>query len=491
MASEGIVASRGNGAGQGAQREAADGGDVAFLLTVHPAALPAMRRLAALYERLLARLRRHRHTAWLAREHFIFFALASVVLPLLMPRTLALMTYALERFVLGHAVARPALEGWPAMPSLVLPAVAASLLAFFLPRPARLVALLGFSVVSGWFFGYLDALSVGLFGLFVLAAFGVIRLPVSRAVALALLCILALVLLLASVHWFDDRAIAAIGTFQVTLLPMLWYSAYEHRAPRRPLALRRFASYLYLRFFGGPVVTYTDVFSAADGQRLSQVRFAGMKALYIAALASLATAGAHSIWRAMPVNEQTGLSLLAVSYVGYVGENCQLVLAFNVVIGVLRLFGVPLRDNFNYWLLARTPNEHWQRWNLLFREWVVTFVFFPIMKSRRWLFAAVMSSLLVSGFLHIFAAAIAGTTGVFASVLYMLYWTVNGLAIYAVIKVPQRFPRLVSALGMRSSLAWSVFGIVATSSFYAVLHGVRSSCRDWSEVAGFFARLLH
>ena len=88
-------------------------------------------------------------------------------------------------------------------------------------------------------------------------------------------------------------------------------------------------------------------------------------------------------------------------------------------------------------------------------------------------------------------AAIAGTTGVFASVLYMLYWTVNGLAIYAVIKVPQRFPRLVSALGMRSSLAWSVFGLVATSSFYAVLHGVRSSCRDWSEVAGFFARLLH
>ena len=449
-----------------------------------------MRGIAALYGRLQTVARRIPRAAWLTRDHFLFFALAAVGLLLFMPRALVVMGYAMERFVLGMPVVKPALLGWPSMPTTLLLFVGASLLTFFLGTTARLAALVSLSVVSGFASGYLDVRSLPVFAVFLAASFATIRLPISRLAATLILCILALGLLLVSVHWFKNAAIATIGTFQMTLIPMLWYSAYEHKPPRRPLEFHRFAAYLYVRFFSGPVVTYGDMFTRVSGPRLAEVRFAGFKALYAAGAASFAAAGADLLWRKVQVGELTGLSLLLVSYVGYVGEYCKIVVVFNVVTGVLRLFGLPIRDNFNYWLLARTPNEHWQRWNLLFREWVITFVFFPIMRAKRWLFAAIMASLLASGLLHVIPAALIDSPGLFNGMKDMGYWAVNGLAIYLVLKIPVLFPRLVPALRMQGSVAWSIVGVVMTSSFYGVLFGVRASSNSWTDVARFFERLF-
>jgi hypothetical protein len=476
--------------GDGEPRRRADPVDIDFLLGVNPALLPVMRGVASVYGKFFAATRGVRAMAWLTRDHFLFFVLAALCLPMLMPRTIALMVYAFDRFVLGAAIVRPPLAGWPSMPAIVLPCVGASLLAFFLPRAHRLTALVVLSFAGGLAFGYLDFASLLVFGAFVAITFGVIRLPISRLAAALVLCLLALGLLQMSVHWFEGMAIASVGTFPMALVPMLWYSAYEHKLPRRPLALPRLSGYLFVRFFDGPVVTHGDMFSPVSGKQLVATRFAGMKALYVAAAASLAAALGDMLWSRYQVAELRGLPLLLLSYAGYVGTYCKLVVLFNVIIGILRLFGIPVRDNFNYWLLARTPNEHWQRWNLLFREWVITFVFFPIMKSRRWLFAAIMCSLLVSGLLHVIPAALTRSLGLFGAVLDMGYWIVNGFAIYIVIKIPLLLPRMVPALRMKGSLAWSVVGVVATSSFYAVLHGARVASSDWEDVADYFERLV-
>jgi hypothetical protein len=161
------------------------------------------------------------------------------------------------------------------------------------------------------------------------------------------------------------------------------------------------------------------------------------------------------------------------------------------VTGILRLFGIPVRDSFNYWLLARTPNEHWQRWNLLFREWVVTWVFFPVMKAKRWLFAAIMLALLTSGLLHVLPVALIGRLTPFHVVVDLGYWLVNGLAIYLVIKIPMLFPRLVPALKMQGSMTWSIVGLVLTSSFYGVIHALRDTCDSWADFGHYLARLVY
>ena len=465
--------------------------DAAFLLGENPPTAPAvMRGVAALYERLLTAIRGLPGAPLLTRDQFLFFVLSAAGLALLMPRAVAVIAYSIERFVLRMPVAKPALAGWPSLPTLLLPFVAAALLLFFVRPSVRLKALLLFSLAGGFAFGYLDLPSFLMFAVFGALCFAVIRLPISRLAAAVTLGLLSSGLLFLSVFWHEDSAIVTVATFQTTLLPALWYSAYQHKVPRRPLEVRQFAVYLYARFFSGPVFTYSDLFTPVSQARLAEVRLGGMKALYIAAFASIAAAGTDLLWQRFPADGMIGLPLLLISYAGYVGERCKIVVGFNVVSGVLRLFGVPLRDNFQYWLLARTPNEHWQRWNILFREWVITFVFFPIMKTRRWLFAAVMAALLASGLLHVVPAALTQSQTRFATTIQLGYWVANGLAIYLVIKIPALFPKLVPALGMPGSVSWSMVGVLATSSFYAVLYGVRAGSNNWTDVARYFERLV-
>jgi D-alanyl-lipoteichoic acid acyltransferase DltB (MBOAT superfamily) len=168
---------------------------------------------------------------------------------------------------------------------------------------------------------------------------------------------------------------------------------------------------------------------------------------------------------------------------------CSVVVGFNIFIGICRLFGLPVRDNFRYWLLARTPNEHWQRWNLLLREWVLTYAFFPIMRAKRWLFAAVMAALTLSGLLHQLPRILMGRSTSVSISIGFFYWIVNGLAIYLVIKIPKIFPQAIERLKLRTSLLWSLAGIILTSAFYATLIGMRELA-SWAELMDYFSRLF-
>ena len=364
-----------------------------------------------------------------------------------------------------------------------------ALLVFSASHRTRVTTLLVAAVPLGFLYGFLDVRSVIGFGILSALAFGVVKLPVSRGAAAALMSLLSLLALAFAGRLGSGRALTAIVSFQATLLPMLWYSVYEEASPRGPLRFRRFFVYLSGRFFGGPVVTYQDLYSSTSQDRLAEVRLQGVRTIYIALAAAMATAFAGWVERTYPMDTLVGLSLLVASYVGYVGAYCRIVVAFNLFIGVVRLFGIPVRDNFNYWLLAPTPNEHWKRWNMFFREWVVTFVFFPIMRQKRWLFVAVMASLLTSGVLHMLPVVLQTGASSANLVAQSAYWILNGVAIYVVLIVPQRWPVLVARLGMRQSRVWVVTGVILTSAFYAALYGIRANSEDWDSLLGYLARL--
>jgi hypothetical protein len=69
------------------------------------------------------------------------------------------------------------------------------------------------------------------------------------------------------------------------------------------------------------------------------------------------------------------------------------------------------------------------------------------------------------------------------------YWILNGVAIYLVLIVPQRWPALVTRLRMRHSRAWVVTGVILTSAFYAALYGIRANSEDWTSLLDYLARL--
>jgi hypothetical protein len=460
--------------------------DVGFITSAHPVTGRVLRAVGRAYQAAAEAAIRLGVPSGLFRDHVPFFLLAIAGMILLMPRNLVLSRYAIER-ALGYSTARPDLTMWPYVPAFLVSALALFVATWTFSPRARLRVLAIGSLALAFVHGYLDARSIVPAAVLLALAFGVVRLPIARIYAAVGTMALSLAALVVGQAFFPETEFARITAFQTALIPMLWYSAYEHEAPRRPLGLGQFLSYLQIRTFGGPVAGYRDLFAPVPPAKLAAIRFEGVKALYVALTASIVAAGTTLVWREFSVETLAGLPLLLFLYVGYIGLYCRLVVIFNLVIGILRLFGIPIRDNFNYWVTARTPNEHWQRWNMLFREWILTFVFFPIMRSRRWLFGAIMGALLMSGLLHVVPEVVTGAGTGFSILISFTYWVINGLAIYAVIRVPQMFPNAVARLGI-GNRAWSVAGIVLTSTFYAVLYGLKY-CHGWSGVVDYFGRL--
>lgn len=422
-------------------------------------------------------------------DQFGLFVLASAGMFLLAPK-FVVSAYVLMSGWLTDNAAQPDLSILPEVPLILPIGVTLALLTFRLERITRISALvIAFSLTLAWTYAPLDPRFAALLAAFALTAYGIIRLRLPRFPVALLMTAFVVASLLAAVRWWSETpAVAVLGGFPV-LVPMLWYSVYEHGS-RTVLSLRRFLLYIAGRLFSSPVVTYRDLFTPAEGRELTATRWAGVRTLYIALLASIAMRLASALLALPAIESFTGLSLLMISYLDYVGYCFGIVVRFNTFIGVLRLFGVPVRSNFRYWLLARTPNEHWQRWNILAREWFLTFVFYPIMRARRWLFAAVMSALLSAGVLHAIPVMLINGFHAPHAAAHLVYWTVNGLAIYLVIKLPLLYPDLAGRLRMRDSRAWSVAGIVLTSAFYAVLHGLRSASGSWAEMGDYIGRLL-
>jgi hypothetical protein len=430
--------------------------------------------------------------SFLRRDHLFFFFLASAGLMVLLPRYLILGSYVIERFALGMAAPKPDTSHFPYAPNIVPASVALFLLTFFVERRHRLAVLLVLSVPFGIFIdGWTDTPSLAAYVGFLGVVYGFAHLPIRRWLAAMSVCLLAvgfMVFCRSSAHLADHR-IAELTVFHATFLPMLWYSVYEHLPPKKTLSPWTLLGYNYCRFFGCPVFTYADLFSKPTIP-LDRIRFDGIKALYVSGFLSIAHWASGEVRDAFPLDQLRGLALLLMSYVTYVGQYAEIAIGFNVVIGILRLFGVPVRDNFHYWLLARTPNEHWRRWNVLLREWIITFVFFPIMRARRWLFVAVMASLATSGLLHVIPELILGRGDAFHVAAGIAYWTINGVAIYLVVKIPQLFPRLIKKLHMGSSVIWDFAGVVATSAFFGILVVACKETQSWTEVVDYFVRLF-
>ncbi len=53
----------------------------------------------------------------------------------------------------------------------------------------------------------------------------------------------------------------------------------------------------------------------------------------------------------------------------------------DIVLGISKLFGIQLPQNFNNPYLASNPSEFWERWHISLSMWFRTYLFFPISRS--------------------------------------------------------------------------------------------------------------
>lgn len=74
-----------------------------------------------------------------------------------------------------------------------------------------------------------------------------------------------------------------------------------------------------------------------------------------------------------------------------------------MAIGVARLFGIRLAENFDRPFLASTPASFWNRWHMSLSFWIRDYVFTPLSFARRerwWSYVALIASMTLFGLWH-------------------------------------------------------------------------------------------
>jgi hypothetical protein len=418
------------------------------------------------------------------------FALVSALsfLPYLFAEQVwVLFGWALRSLVAGAKLPLPSTEGLSTVPGRLVAFHLLFLATWWLPRAVRYWTIAAGALAIGLTLRLFDWQSIAVLAAVALGFYVLFRLSVPRW-SMLLVILAAAPVVRALGQAFDwtglDRSGITIG-----LIVCLWYACYQVTT-KKPLPVPDYLGYVGTRLFmEGPVFTLQE-FQPASRERLDAVRLAGLRVLAIALFCRTVSVEIDAFLEARAWRATGGLELLGYSYLNYVALSCEVVFGYDLALGLLRLFGLPIRNNFDWWILARTPNEHWRRWNLLFREWLVTFTFYPMMRAKFGLFSSVMATLLASGALHLLAHAAEGALTMDQAILTMSYWTLNGLLIWFVVDFPRRFPGFTARLGLDRRWYWGLIGWVLTSAFYATAYYINREAETLADVPAYLARLL-
>jgi hypothetical protein len=418
---------------------------------------------------------------------FALVAALSFVPYLFAEQTWVLLGWAARSLAGGARQPLPSAEGLSAIPGRMVAFHLLFLVTCWLPRAIRYWTIAAGALAIGLTLRLFDWQSIAVLAGVAIGFYLLFRLAVPRW-SMLLVILAAAPVVRALGQAFDwsglDRSGITIG-----LVVCLWYACYQVTT-KKPLPVPEYLGYVGTRLFmEGPVFTLQE-FEPADRDRLDAVRLAGLRVLAIALFCRTVSVELNAFLEAQAWRGTAGLELLGYSYLNYVALSCEVVFGYDLALGLLRLFGLPIRNNFDWWILARTPNEHWRRWNLLFREWLVTFTFYPMMRARLGLFPSIMATLLASGVLHLLAHAAEGALTVDQAILTMSYWALNGLLIWFVVDFPRRFPGLTARLGLDGRWYWGLTGWVLTSAFYAIAYYINREAESLADVPAYLGRLL-
>ena len=322
--------------------------------------------------------------------------------------------------------------------------------------------------------------------------YGIAALPRSRNAKLALAVgALAGFLVLKSQVPRTGIPLVLWGGFGIEVFFVLRAIDYAVSPHRKGLAARPFdrvAQFLlYLFFlptlFSGPSVTFADFYKAyepASGRRgralwrnLALVGWGAAKFYVLREPLREASAmllawgmggGAPSAFLDGPLALWLHVAVWMVGfYVAFSGF-C------DIAVGVSRLLGFRLYDNFEDPFLARDPGDYWKRWNVSGRKWLIKHVFYPYWGHSRTTLK-IMTTFWASGLWHL---AVAVRVNLDAALQLFTAVTLYGAAV-AISAWAEGRPAL-QAFNARLGRAarWAVRGgmVVFTFLFTSLIHQV-------------------
>ncbi|TVY04485.1 MBOAT family O-acyltransferase [Cohnella terricola] len=176
------------------------------------------------------------------------------------------------------------------------------------------------------------------------------------------------------------------------------------KAPRSPKKLLLYVSF-FPHLVAGPIIRYSDIEQQIDNPKVSMAGFSegitrfmiglGKKVIFANLLGegvsqiltpSSGSASVLGIW--------FGVCLFALQiYFDFSGYS-------DMAIGLGKMFGFNLRENFNYPYVSRSAGEFWRRWNMSLGGFFRDYVYIPLGGNRRFYLRNLFVVWFLTGFWH-------------------------------------------------------------------------------------------
>ena len=138
----------------------------------------------------------------------------------------------------------------------------------------------------------------------------------------------------------------------------------------------------------GPIVRYQDVSTELSARKLTAEGFAAGAERFIVGLAKKAILANFMGTMADSIFNSDYTSLGAgAAWLGAIAYTLQIYLDFSgysdMAIGIARMLGFRIRENFNAPYLSRSIREFWRRWHISLSGWFRDYLYIPLGGSRR------------------------------------------------------------------------------------------------------------
>lgn len=160
--------------------------------------------------------------------------------------------------------------------------------------------------------------------------------------------------------------------------------------------------FLYISFFpqliAGPIVKYGDIKEQLENRTLTLDKLStGVRRFTLGLSKKVLISNSAAVIAAAAFDAESPSSLLCLG--GAAAYCLQLYFDFSgysdMAIGLARMFGFELCENFNYPYYAVTIRDFWKRWHISLTSWFREYVYFPLGGNRKGKARTVINRLIV------------------------------------------------------------------------------------------------
>lgn len=176
------------------------------------------------------------------------------------------------------------------------------------------------------------------------------------------------------------------------------------KAPKSPKKLLLYVSF-FPHLVAGPIIRYSDIEHQIDNPRVTMAGFSeGISRFMIGLGKKVIIANLLGESVSQVLNPSSGSASVLGIWFGVCLFALQIYFDFSgysdMAIGLGKMFGFNLRENFNYPYVSKTAGEFWRRWNMSLGGFFRDYVYIPLGGNRRYYLRNLFVVWFLTGFWH-------------------------------------------------------------------------------------------